>query len=416
MVVNRDVTERRALENQFRQAQKMEAGGRLSGGIAHDFNNILGVIIGYSEILLERTAKSDERYGYSEEILTSAGRAASLTRQLLAFSRQQVLELRVLDLNTVIADTEKMLRRLIGEDIELCTTLEPNLPWVKADQGQIEQVILNLAVNARDAMPSGGKLALRTENVVLTRDAHRDSYVVAAGRYVLLSVKDSGTGMPPAIQAQIFEPFFTTKEKGKGTGLGLATVYGVVKQSGGYIEVESEIGLGAEFKIYLPQAEGPLEPEVSQGARIELPGGQETILLVEDESALRTMTRSILQNFGYTVLEANDGAQAAAISAQYDGVIHLMLTDVIMPGINGRDLAVQVSAARPAIKIVYMSGYTGQVPGHGVLPAGSHFLPKPFTRESLVHKLREALNIGPASLDMRSTPGSTSTLPQGAHL
>jgi two-component system, cell cycle sensor histidine kinase and response regulator CckA len=393
VIVNRDVTERRTLENQFRQAQKMEAVGRLSGGIAHDFNNILGVIIGYCEILLEKTDASDPKHDYTEEVLDAARRAASLTRQLLAFSRQQVLAPRVLDLNAVITDTEKMLRRLIGEDIDLKTILDPNLSPVKADQSQIEQVILNLAVNARDAMPSGGKLVIKTGSVTIDAgNAQRGSYTVNPGRYVLISVRDTGTGMDTATQARIFEPFFTTKEKGKGTGLGLATIYGVVKQSDGYIEVESEPGMGSEFKIYLPEVQ---DSPISDAGRVgpeEAIEGNETVLLVEDEAQLRSITCNILESLGYRILAASDGAQALAVSQGYEGVIDLVLTDVIMPRMNGPELAKEITLQRPEVKTLYISGYTGQGLGSEVLPEGSQFLPKPFTRHALARKVREVLS------------------------
>jgi two-component system cell cycle sensor histidine kinase/response regulator CckA len=397
VIVNRDITGRRRLEDQFRQAQKMEAVGRLSGGIAHDFNNILGVIIGYGEILQEGVKQPDPLAGCVEEILGAGKRAATLTRQLLAFSRQQVLEPKVVDLNGIVTDTEKMLRRLIGEDIELITVLDPNLSRVKADQGQIEQVILNLSVNARDAMPDGGKVTIKTENAEMTEvDVRRYSYPVKPGRYVLLTVTDTGVGMDVATQAHIFEPFFTTKEKGKGTGLGLATVYGVVKQSDGYIEVHSELGAGTVFKIYLPQVDGPVDVERRSVGQAPAMHGHETVLLAEDEEALRTLTRNVLQSLGYTVLEASNGAEACEISQRHREPIHLVLTDVVMPGMNGPALAAQLSAQRPQIRVLYMSGYTGQAVGHGVLPEGSNFLAKPFTRESLAFKVRDVLKAEPA--------------------
>ena len=392
VIVNRDITARKRLEEQFRQAQKMEAVGRLSGGIAHDFNNILGVIIGYGEILAERLESGHSLRLCADEILHAGRRAATLTRQLLAFSRQQVLAPRVLELNSVIADIEKMLRRVIGEDVELETKLSPDLGRVKADQGQVEQVILNLAVNARDAMPEGGKLTITTANTELDAVAvRRYSYPVKPGRYVLLSVSDTGMGMSSETQAHIFEPFFTTKEKGKGTGLGLATVYGVVKQSDGYIEVHSEPGAGATFKIYLPLVDQPADPEQQRTAK-PLRGGGETILLVEDEDMLRTLTRNVLEFLGYTVLEAADGQQAREISRRESRKIDLLLTDVVMPGMNGPALAFELMSSRAGLSVLYTSGYTGQAVGHGVLPEGSHFIAKPFTREDLACKVREALN------------------------
>jgi two-component system cell cycle sensor histidine kinase/response regulator CckA len=393
VIVNRDITARKSLEDQFRQSQKMEAVGRLSGGIAHDFNNILGVIIGYAEILQEKLEPGNRFRGCADEILLAGRRAASLTRQLLAFSRQQVLASRVLELNAVIADTEKMLRRVIGEDIELNTNLSSELGRVKADQSQIEQVILNLAVNARDAMPEGGTLTITTENTELdTVAVRRYSYPVKPGRYVLLSVNDTGVGMDVETQARIFDPFFTTKEKAQGTGLGLSTVYGVVKQSDGYIHVNSEIGVGTTFKIYLPLLDQPADPEPGRTESKPPQGGAETILLVEDEDMLRTLTRNVLELLGYAVLEAANGQHACALSEQQVSPIDLLLTDVVMPGMNGPALAQRLMASRPGLKILYTSGYTGQGIGQGVLPELCHFIPKPFTREDLARKIREVLD------------------------
>ena len=398
VIVNRDVTERKHLEEQFRQSQKMEAVGRLSGGVAHDFNNLLGVIIGYGEVVQEGTPADSPLRNCVDEMLKAGHRAAGLTRQLLAFSRQQVLDPRVLDLNAVVRDMENMLKRLIGEDIHLKATLDPKLVHIKADQGQIEQVILNLAVNARDAMPSGGELRLSTSNFYMDEEfVKRYPFPVLVGDYVLLTISDSGIGMDAATRARVFEPFFTTKEKGKGTGLGLSTVYGVVKQSGGYIEVVSEPGHGATFKIYLPKVEQAVEP---QAAPTELPvslHGNETILLVEDETSLRTLGRRLLELCGYCVLEAESGADALKICRQYQGVIDLLLTDVVMPGISGRVLADELLKERPETRVVFMSGYTGQTVGdHGVLAEGSFFLPKPFTREALARKVRTVLDGSPA--------------------
>jgi two-component system cell cycle sensor histidine kinase/response regulator CckA len=394
VIVNRDITERKHLEEQFRQSQKMEAVGRLSGGVAHDFNNLLGVIIGYGEIVQEGTASDSPLRGCVDEMLKAGHRAASLTRQLLAFSRQQVMDPKVLDLNLVVKDMEKMLKRLISEDIQLKTALDPDLRRIKADQGQIEQVVMNLAVNARDAMPSGGELTLTTSNFYMDDDfVRRYPYPVSVGDYVLLTVTDNGIGMDAATRVRVFEPFFTTKEKGKGTGLGLSTVYGVVKQSGGYIEVLSEPGAGATFKIYLPKVEDALDP---QKQSTELPDslhGTETVLLVEDEVALRKLSRQLLELCGYQVLEAESGAEALKVSREHTRAIHLLLTDVVMPGMSGRVLADQLVVQRPEMQVVYMSGYTGQTVGeHGVLAEGSYFLPKPFTREALARKVRRALD------------------------
>jgi two-component system cell cycle sensor histidine kinase/response regulator CckA len=415
VIVNRDITARKSLEEQFRQAQKMEAVGRLSGGIAHDFNNILGVIIGYGEILQEKMEPDEAFRTCVDEILQAGRRAAALTRQLLAFSRQQVLAPRVLELNTVLVDTEKMLRRVIGEDVELNTLLGSDLGRVKADQSQIEQVILNLAVNARDAMPNGGTLTITTENTELDAAAVRCySYPVKPGRYVLLSVHDTGVGMDADTQAHIFEPFFTTKEKGQGTGLGLATVYGVVKQSDGYIHVYSEVGLGTTFKIYLPLVDQLPDLEPGQTASNLPMGGPETILLVEDEDKLRTLTRNVLELLGYSVLEAANGKRACAASEQHNGRIDLLLTDVVMPGMNGPVLAEHLVGSRPALKVLYTSGYTGQAVGHGVLPEACHFIAKPFTREDLARKIREALDgavLQPIGVSQRPKANS---VPQGA--
>lgn len=392
VIVNRDITDRKRLEEQFRQSQKMEAIGRLSGGIAHDFNNLLGVIIGYGEILQENIEANDPNRGCIDEVLRAGQRAASLTRQLLAFSRQQVLEPTILDLNNVVVDMEKMLRRLIGEDIELTTVLNRELGKVKADHGQIEQVVLNLAVNARDAMPNGGKFTIQTDNVTMEEvDTRRYSYPFKPGRYVLLTVSDTGIGMDLVTRARIFEPFFTTKEKGKGTGLGLATVYGVVKQSDGYIEVHTEVNAGTIFKIYLPLVEAEISSLPVQSGAFESLHGNETILLVEDEAMLCILTRNILERYGYTVFEARNAKEACEIAHRNPRAIHLLLTDVVMPGMNGRDLAEFLVTGRPELRVLYMSGYTGQGIGQGVLPLGCHFLAKPFSRGVLAKKVREAL-------------------------
>lgn len=395
VVVNRDVTASKQLEEQFRQAQKMEAVGRLSGGIAHDFNNLLGVIIGYAEFLQERLDAEHFLRGSVDEILKAGKRAASLTRQLLAFSRMQVLDPKVMDLNVAISDAEKLLRRVIGEDIELRTSLASDLGRVRADQGQLEQVIMNLAVNARDAMPQGGKLIISTENVFMDREfVRRYPYPVQTGPYVLLTVRDTGTGMDDETTAHAFEPFFTTKEKGKGTGLGLATVYGVVKQSGGYIDIESSLGVGTTFKIYLPIVEADIDvPQVTLEESRTSATGAETVLLAEDEQSLRRLTRTTLEMNGYKVLETKDGINALEVSRSYDGAIDLLLTDIVMPGLGGRALAEELIRARPEIKVVYMSGYTGQTfNSQPVFEPGSDFLTKPFTRDALSRKIREVLD------------------------
>jgi two-component system cell cycle sensor histidine kinase/response regulator CckA len=399
IVVNREISERRRLEEQLRQAQKMDAIGRLSGGVAHDFNNLLGVIIGYGEILEERIEDANPLRVSVDQILKAGRRAASLTRQLLAFSRQQVLEPKVLLLNAVVSDMEKMLRRMIGEDIDLAISLESNLGRIRADQGQIEQVIMNLAVNARDAMPSGGKLVIETVNFEIDRAfAARYAYPVLPGAYILLTVADSGTGMDAATQQRIFEPFFTTKEKGKGTGLGLSTVYGVVKQSNGYIDVYSTLGRGTTFNIYLPRTDSKETADAHDNGPVADTGGTETILLVEDEDTLRTLTKSLLELKGYKVLEAANGAAALEISEGTSEEIHLLLTDVVMPGINGRVLSDRLKAERPEIKMMFMSGYTGQQVGkEAILAPGSIFLQKPFSREQLARKVREAMEAVPAA-------------------
>ncbi|MFY9690598.1 MAG: PAS domain S-box protein [Candidatus Acidiferrales bacterium] len=397
VIVNRDISERRRLEEQLRQSQKMDAIGRLSGGVAHDFNNLLGVIIGYAEILQERISETDSMRAPVDQIIKAGNRASSLTKQLLAFSRQQVLEPKILLLNAVVADTDKMLRRLIGEDIELLTSLDPALGKIRADQGQIEQVIMNLVVNARDAMPEGGRLVIETSNFEIDdKFARRYAYPVLPGSYILLTVSDNGIGMDTATQQRIFEPFFTTKEKGKGTGLGLSLVYGVVKQSGGYIDVVSARGKGTTFNIYLPRvAQNAVDTKTIGPDHPEELRGTETILLAEDEDTLRALTRQLLELYGYRVLEACDGNQALKLSEQTTDEIHLLLTDVVMPGLSGRALADQLKQKRPDVKIAYMSGYTGQRVGEKeILEPGSVFLQKPFTREGLARKVREALDVG----------------------
>jgi two-component system cell cycle sensor histidine kinase/response regulator CckA len=388
-----DVTDRKRLEEQFRQAQKMEAVGRLAGGIAHDFNNLLMVIQGYADLMTERVPEGDSMRRSAEQIQNAARRASSLTQQLLAFSRKQMLAPKILNIHSVVGDMEKILRRLIGEDVELQTSTEPDLWLVKADRSQIEQVIMNLAVNARDAMPRGGRLMIETSNVVLGESSSQPPTVLNAGEYVMLAVTDNGSGIDTATQAHIFEPFFTTKEKGKGTGLGLATVYGIVKQSGGYIWVYSEPGRGTTFKIYLPKIEEEVPGEsFDRRGFSELPRGSEVILLVEDEKGVRELARQYLEMNGYTVLEAEDGYTALELSAMHAGPIHLLLTDVVMPGISGREVADRISTQRAGIKVLFMSGYTDQaVVHHGILETDAVLLQKPFNMASLASKLREVL-------------------------
>jgi two-component system, cell cycle sensor histidine kinase and response regulator CckA len=389
-----DVTERRALEQQLRQAQKMEAVGRLAGGIAHDFNNLLMVISGYCEFLLERIGSDPALRGPAQEIANAAERATSLTRQLLAFSRKQMLAPKVLDLNAVVTENLKMLTRMIGEDIDLVMVPGGDLGAVKADPGQIEQVIMNLAVNARDAMPFGGKLTIETGNVMLDENYARFHAPVKPGEYVMLAISDTGMGMDAETQSHIFEPFFSTKGP-KGTGLGLSTVYGIVKQSDGYVWVYSEPGKGTTFKIYLPRVGATGETIAVQPAvaAAKAGPGHETILLVEDEANLRRLARQSLENQGYSVLEATDGAAAIQLSNAHPGPIHLLLTDVIMPGMNGRELALRISSLRPETKVLYMSGYTENAIGHnGTLDAGVSLLQKPFTLPALKAKVREVLD------------------------
>jgi two-component system, cell cycle sensor histidine kinase and response regulator CckA len=411
-----DVSERRVLERQLRMAQKMEAVGRLSGGIAHDFNNLLGVIIGYSQVLKRTLGPANPSFEHAEEIEKASQRAVSLTRQLLAFSRQQVLDPAILNLNTLVSDMEKMLPRLIGEDIVLQFTLEPDLGQVKADSGQIGQVIMNLAVNSRDAMPNGGKLTIETANVELDLAYTRQHPGSRAGKYVMLAVTDTGTGIDPEIQSQIFEPFFTTKERDKGTGLGLATVYGVVKQSGGYIALESEKGKGARFSVYLPRVEqGVTAPEIKSSSPTSLRGA-ETILLVEDAEPLRKLAHMFLQETGYDVLTAADGAEALEVARGCSRPIHLLLTDVVMPGINGRVLAERLAPLQPGMKVLYMSGYTDSfIAGHGVLEAGTHLLHKPFTQETLARKVRELLDSGGSLANINSSASQATPVLAGAN-
>ena len=386
----RDVTEQRRLQQQLVQSQKMEAVGRLAGGVAHDFNNLLTVILSYSDLLLEdRPPDAPDREDI-EQIRKAAVGASALTRQLLAFSRQQVLEPRVLEVNTVVASTEKMLTRLLGEDISLTASLAPALGAVKVDPGQLEQIIMNLAVNARDAMPHGGRLSIETANVDMDESYVRGHPVAHPGPYVMLAVSDTGIGMDAVTQARIFEPFFTTKEAGKGTGLGLATVYGIVKQSGGFIWVYSEPGHGTSFKIYLPRVDEPVARAV---AAPEVVGGSETVLVVEDVAAVRAVAREMLERHGYTVLEAPDGETALRLAGKHQGVIRLLLTDVVMPDVSGRQLADQLLELRPDMKVLFMSGYTDDaIVRHGVLKEGIAYLQKPFTPDTMARKVRAVLD------------------------
>ncbi|MGH7466881.1 MAG: ATP-binding protein [Longimicrobiales bacterium] len=384
----------RKSEEQLRQAQKMEAVGQLAGGIAHDFNNLLTAIRGHAELLLGEMASQHPLRSDLEEINRAAERASTLTRQLLAFSRRQILQPRVLDLDVVVAEMERLLRRLIGEDIELVTSSAAANAFVRADRGQLEQVLMNLAVNARDAMPAGGRLTITADTVTLDESYVRLHPGARSGAYVRLSVCDTGTGMDAGTLLHVFEPFFTTKAVGKGTGLGLAMVYGIVKQSGGYIAVESETGMGTTFEIYLPRVceepdvirEPTAQPEPSDGAH--------TILLVEDEDAVRSLASRILRDRGYAVLEARDGAEALRIAETYKGSIHILLTDVVMPRMGGRELVERLTPSRPGMRVVYMSGYTNDALVHyGVLSGtGTWFLEKPFTPKTLTAKLQAVLS------------------------
>ena len=387
------MTERTQLEAQFRQAQKMESVGRLAGGVAHDFNNLLTVIGGQAELVRMRLPLDNplrERIGMVQD---AAARAADLTKQLLAFSRKQVLEPKILDLNTVVEGVAPMLRRLIGEDVELLTRLAPDLGHVEADPGQLTQIIVNLAVNARDAMPGGGRLTIETDNVELDETfADRRADEIRPGPYVMLAVSDTGVGMNEETRSHIFEPFFTTKEAGKGTGLGLATVYGIVKQSNGHVGVYSEPGQGTTFKIYLPRVAQPADVLSQEAATIE-GGGSETVLLVEDDERVRALACEVLGEHGYTVLEARHGTDALDITQRYHGAIHLLLTDVVMPGMGGRELATRLRRDRPQMKILYTSGYTADaIAHHGVLDDGEAFLSKPILPRVLASKVRETLD------------------------
>jgi signal transduction histidine kinase/ActR/RegA family two-component response regulator len=388
--LQRNEAQREQLEEQLRQAQKMEALGRLAGGVAHDFNNLLTVIKGHSELLVDRMKPSDIFYGSTRQIMKTADRAASLTRQLLAFSRMQVLQPRILDLNTLVADMSKMLRRLVREDIEFGFRLGDSLGRVKADPGQIEQVLLNLTVNASDAMPQGGKLTIETQRMKVDEAYAHARPPLKPGKYVQLVVTDTGHGMDAVTKSRIFEPFFTTKEQGKGTGLGLATVYGVVRQSGGFISVESSPGNGARFEIYLPQAVGK-EDEVSyERAPRKSARGSETILVVEDEDEVRSLASEFLRMSGYHVLTAKDGMEALEVSERLGGSIQLLLTDVVMPKMHGPELAQKLKTDFPRLKVVYMSGYLEQDACSGEILEKAIVLQKPFSRDTLIRQISEA--------------------------
>jgi PAS domain S-box-containing protein len=387
-----DITERKSLEEQLRHAQKMEAVGRLAGGIAHDFNNLLTAIMGYSEFALAGMSAHDPLRSDIQQIRNAGDRAQALTHQLLTFSRKQILQPSVLDLNTVVAGLDHLLRRVIGEDIDLLTRLAPHLPSVRVDRGQIEQIVMNLGVNARDAMPRGGKLTIETGSVTLDDEYVRRHPEATPGPHVMLAVSDSGVGMDAATRSRIFEPFFTTKPQGKGTGLGLSTVYGIVKQSGGSIWVYSEPGRGATFKVYLPcvpgtsasPARGPVERSEARGT--------ETILVVEDDDLVRGLVERVLRGAGYTVLSVSDVDAATERCQSHEGEIHLLLTDLVLPKVNGRELAESLSSLRPSMKLIFMSGYTDDaVVHHGLLAPEVSFLQKPLTPSTLLAKVRDAL-------------------------
>ena len=387
-----DITERRVLEDQFRQAQKMEAVGRLAGGIAHDFNNLLMVISGYTEVMLDQLTLGHPLHAKAEAIQQASDRATTLTRQLLAFSRKQLLELKVIDVNAIVSDMERLLRPLIGEDIELTTSLAPAVGCTRADAGQLEQVIMNLVVNAKDAMRNGGKISIRTASVTLDDSYRPENTFIKNGPYVMIAVSDNGEGMDRETQARIFEPFFTTKEKGKGTGLGLSTVYGIIKQSGGYVFVQSELGRGTVFTIYFPRIDEPSEAIGATPVALAAVGGTETVLLVEDEDSVRQLVRETLESRGYRVLEAASGNAALELAAAHSDPIHLVITDVVMPGLSGHELVQQLKPTRPGLKVLYLSGYAQDAfPSTAAADSQKTFLQKPFTLQSLSRKVREIL-------------------------
>jgi two-component system, cell cycle sensor histidine kinase and response regulator CckA len=386
-----DTSERKKLEEQLLQAQKMEAVGRLAGGVAHDFNNMLTVIEGYNRMILDELSPLDPLRGCAEEVLKAADRAGALTNQLLAFSRRQVMQPRVISVNTVIVRTEKMLRRLIGEDVEVRLGLDEDVGNIRADPTHIDQALMNLVVNARDAMPTGGLISIETANVQLDDSYAKTHPGVQPGDFVMIAVSDTGHGMDAETRRRIFEPFFTTKAQGKGTGLGLATVYGIVKQSGGDIWVYSEPGKGTTFKLYFPRV-AAAPAELTEGGAELQPTGSETVLLVEDEKAVRDLAAKMLQKLGYTVLVASGGSEAIEIARSFTGPINILLTDVVMPNMSGRQVADALSGSRPNMKVLYLSGYTDNtVVHHGVLEGGVNFLPKPFSRELLARKIRDVL-------------------------
>lgn len=391
-----DVTGNKSLEAQFRQSQKMEAVGQLAAGVAHDFNNLLSIILGYAELLLAKLPAADPGREPMNQIRKAADRAAGLTRQLLAFGRKQILAPVVLDLNSRVTELDKMLRRLIGEDVELRIVLEPTLGNVKADPGQVEQIIVNLVVNARDAMPTGGCLTIETRSIILTERQGLEHPELPPGPYIVLAIGDTGSGMDEVTKGRIFEPFFTTKEIGKGSGLGLATVFGIVKQSGGFIEVDTALGSGSIFRTYLPQVREPKRLKGSDHGLVRMPRGHETILLVEDEDGLRHLAKLVLESSGYKVLSTRNGHEAVEVCNAYKDVIDLLFTDVVMPKMSGRQAADLLIPTRSNMKVLYMSGYTDdRIIRHGIRDAAKNFLPKPFTPVALAQKVREVLD-GPS--------------------
>jgi PAS domain S-box-containing protein len=404
LFVFEDITERKNLESQLFQSQKLESIGRLAGGIAHDFNNILTIINGYTDMALNKLEK-DHPVRQSVQLVRKSGeKAANLTEQLLVFSRKRALEMKPLDLNAAVADIEKMLRRLIGEDIRMTTSLDPALGTIMGDAGQVHQVILNLAVNARDAMPSGGKLLLETANVDLDKTFIKRHPQVQPGPHVMLSVSDTGTGMDEETKSHIFEPFFTTKVEGKGTGLGLATVYGIVRQCGGWIWVYSELGQGTVFKIYFPRCDGQVSESQPASVELEQLRGTEKILLAEDDPGVLSLVSSILNGLGYRVLEASTGEEAITVAESETDSIDLLVSDIVMPGMSGYDLSRQLTRVRPTLKVLLISGYTDRtVSGADAIDPNTPFLQKPFTSVSLATKVREVLASGPASAD---SPGN----------
>jgi PAS domain S-box-containing protein len=394
LAVGRDITERKRLEAQFLQAQKMEGIGRLAGGVAHDFNNLLTAIMSYTELARDGLAPGDPVAQDLDEVAGAARRAADLTSQLLAFARKQIIEPQALNLNTLLMDMDRLLRRVIGEDVELEVHLAPELGFVKADHGQIEQVLINMAVNGRDAMPDGGKLTVETRNIALDPSFAEQHIGLESGAYVLLVISDTGVGMDAETQRQVFEPFFTTKERGRGTGLGLATCYGIIKQHGGSIVLYSEVGLGSTFKIYLPRVAAPVALPPNQEVPAAVPNGSETILLAEDETAVRTLASRVLRERGYTVIEAADGVEALRAAQESDGAaINLLLTDMVMPRMGGGALAARIQELYPGIRVLFISGYTDSaLIQHGQLADGMEFMHKPFSPADLARKVRELLD------------------------